>query len=366
MSMETLLKDKPELFKTQKIGDIVEGKVIGKGSKALYLDLGTWGAGIIFGKEFIEARNILRGLKIGDSIWAKIVDLENEEGYTELSLSQASSEMTWSTLKQKKDSGEVFPVKITGANKGGLLAEISGIPAFLPVSQLAPEHYPRVEGGDLNKILRELQKFLGKDMEIKIFDLDPKTNKLILSEKAKDTEKLKEILGNYNVGDIVEGEITGVVDFGAFIKFGPSYEKKTEPDAENSLYTLEGLIHISEMDWQLIENPNDIIKVGDIVKAKIIEITSDRVSLSLKALKADPWQNIESEYKKGDVIRGKVTKINPFGAFIRISPKIQGLCHISEFGTQKKMEDSLKMGQEYDFEILLIDAKNHKISLKLK
>jgi len=364
--MENLLKEKAELFKLPKTGEIVEGKVIGKGSKALYLDLGAWGAGIIYGKEFIEARNILRDLKIGDTIWAKIVDLENDEGYIELSLSQASSEMTWSNLNQKKESGEIFPVKIQGANKGGLLAEVSNIPAFLPVSQLAPEHYPRVEGGDLTKILKELQKFVGKDLEVKVFDLDPKTNKLILSEKAKDTEKLKEMLKNYNVGDIVEGEITGVVNFGAFMKFGPLHSSQNEAQQQESNYPLEGLIHISELDWQLIEDPNEIVKVGTIVKAKIIEIADNRVSLSLKALKTDPWQDIEAQYKKGDEIKGKVTKINPFGAFVRISPKIQGLCHISEFGTQKKMEDSLKVGEDYNFEILLIDIKNHKISLKLK
>jgi len=189
-----------------------------------------------------------------------------------------------------------------------------------------------------------------KDLEVKIFDVNPQEEKLIFSEKATDTEKLKEILKNYKMDDVVEGEITGVVDFGAFMKFGD----------------LEGLIHISELDWQLIENPSEIVKVGEKVKVKIIEITGDgRVSLSLKALKKDPWVGIEEKYKKGDEIKGEVTKFNIFGAFVEIGPKIQGLCHISEFGTKAKMEESLQVGKNYKFQILQIDPAEHRMTLKL-
>jgi small subunit ribosomal protein S1 len=239
-----------------------------------------------------------------------------------------------------------------GANKGGLTTEISGIPAFLPVSQLSPANYPRVEGADKSKILNELQKFIGKEMGIKIFDLNPREEKLILSEKASGVEKIKEILKNYKVGDVIEGEITGVTDFGAFIKFGE----------EN----LEGLIHISELDWKIIEDPSEIVQVGQKVKAKIIDITDDRVSLSLRALKKDPWAGIEEKYKKGDVVAGTVTKFNPFGAFIQIAPNIQGLCHVSEFGSEKKMEESLEVSKKYNFKILLIEPKDHRMTLKLE
>ena len=343
--------EKNNLLKPPQVGKIIEGKVIGRGRSALYLDLGAFGSGIIYGKEFQEAKEEIKDLKIGDTVFAKIIDLENEDGYIELSLSQASDELTWEKLKQKKEAGETLKVKISGANKGGLLTEVSGIPAFLPVSQLLPEHYPRVEGAESSKILKELQKFVGKELEVKIFDLDPKENKLILSEKAKESEKIKEILKNYQVGDIVEGEITGITDFGVFIKFGKE--------------GLEGLIHISELDWQLIEDPNEIVKVGQKVKAKIISISNDRVSLSLKALKKDPWEEIEKKYKKGDVVSGVVTKFNPYGAFVKLTPKIQGLCHISEFGTKTKMESTLKIGEKYNFQILSIDPKEHRMSLKL-
>ena len=338
------------LVKPPRVGEIVEGKIIGLKKGAVYVDLGPVGTGIIFGKEFLEAKEILRGLKSGDAVFAKVVDLENDDGYIELSLSKAGQELNWDKLKQLKDGGELVKVNILGANKGGLLAEVLGIQGFLPVSQLSPQNYPRVEGGDASKILRELQKFVGKEFDVKIFDIEPKEGKLILSEKAKETERLKEILKNYKVGDIVGGEITGLVDFGAFIKFGEE---------------LEGLIHISELDWAIVENPSDFVKIGDKVKAKIIEIKDDRVSLSLKALKEDPWANVEEKYKKGDKVSGKITKFNPFGAFVQINPKIQGLCHISEFITRAKMEEKLKLEEAYDFQILSIEPKEHRMSLKL-
>lgn len=343
--------EKNNLLRPPKNDEIIEGKVIGKEKGALFLDLGSFGTGIIYGREFLEARDNLRDLKEGDRVFAKVIDLENEEGYVELSISQAGKEITWQRLSQKKEKGEIISAKILGANKGGLLTEISGIAGFLPVSQLSLAHYPKVKDSQTTQIFRELQKFIGKELEVQIIDLDPKTQKLILSEKLKETGKIKESLKNYKVGDVVEGEITGILDFGAFFKFGK----------EN----IEGLIHISELDWRLVGNPSEIVKVGQKLKAKIIEITDDKVFFSLKALKKDPWKNIEKKYKKGDKVIGKVTKFNPFGAFVQITPKIQALCHISEFGTKSKMEEKIKIGQKYDFQILEINPKEHRLSLKL-
>ncbi|RLC35083.1 MAG: 30S ribosomal protein S1 [Candidatus Nealsonbacteria bacterium] len=341
-----------DLPKPPKVGEIVEGKIIGTGKSTIYVDLGNKGTGIIYGREFYTAKNELKNLKVGDKVFAKIVDLETDDGYIELSLTEAGKELSWEKLNEKKEKDAIINVKILGANKGGLITEVEGLQGFLPVSQLAPEHYPRVEGADKTKILNRLQKLVGKELEVKILDLNPKKEILIFSERATEIKKIKEILKKYKVGDIVEGEITGIVDFGAFVKFG-----KEE---------LEGLIHISELDWQLIEDPADIVQVGDKIKAKIIEITEDgRVSLSLKALKKDPWENLKEKYKKEDTVEGKVTKFNPFGAFVEIEPKIQGLAHISEFGTRSKMEEKLKIGETYKFKILQIEPKEHKMTLTL-
>lgn len=350
--MKDLMK-KNNLAKPIQIGKIIEGSLVGKGRSSIFLDLGNFGTGIIYGKEYQEAKTQLKALKIGDLVHAKVTDLENDEGYVELSLNQASNELNWNTILKNKENGEKMTVKITGANRGGLLTELYGLQAFLPVSQLSPENYPRVEGAESNKILTELQKFIGQEMEIKVFDMNPKEGKLILSERAKETEKLKEIIDKYKIGGVVKGEITGVTDFGVFLKFGDKEEE------------LEGLIHISELDWQLIENPSDVVKIGDKIEAKIISITNDRISLSLKTMKKDPWEGIEKKYNKEDIVKGKVTKFNPYGAFIQIAPKIQGLCHISEFGTKTKMESSLNIGKEYKFQILSIDPKEHRMSLKL-
>jgi len=339
------------------VGSTVEGKVVARDRSSLFIDLGINGTGIIYGREFYAVKDIVKNLEIGDKVFAKIVEMENDEGYKELSLRDATKEMSWQRLKELRDSGQIVTVRITGVNKGGLLTSVDGLQAFLPVSQLAPEHYPRVADADKAKILKELQKFIGKTLEVKILDLLAEENKLILSEKAKSEEKTKEVLKNYKKGDVVEGQITGIADFGAFIKFPFPIENENEQ--------IEGLIHISELDWQLVENPAEVVKVGEVVKAQIININNNQVFLSLKALKINPWEEIEKQYKKGDVIKGKVTKFSTFGAFVEIAPKIRGLCHISEFESKEKMEEQLKIGETYDFTVLLIEPKEHRMSLKL-
>jgi len=353
--MENLAKTKSELLRPPLIGEIIKGKVAGSSPATLFVDLGNWGAGLIFGREFFRAKNVIKNLKIGDELFVKVVDSENENGFWELSALEADRELNWLKLREKKDNNETLKVKIIGANKGGLLASVLTVPAFLPVSQLSSQNYPRVPDGDANKILKELQKFIGQEMELRILDVDPKTEKLILSEKIKETEKIREALKNYQVGQVVEAEITGLVDFGAFVKFGP-----TETP-------LEGLVHISELDWQLIESPSQVVSMGERVNLKIIDISFDgRVSLSLRALREDTWKEIESQLVKGGLAKGRVKKFNPFGAFVQVLPKIQGLCHVSEFGSRQKMEEALKIDQEYDFEVLLLDPKEHRLLLRLK
>ncbi|MCD5396981.1 MAG: S1 RNA-binding domain-containing protein [Candidatus Pacebacteria bacterium] len=340
--------DSSQLLKN---GDIVTGKIVKTGRSSVFIDLGALGTGIIFGKEFYETKSKLKKLKIEDVITAKVLELDNEEGYIELSLKEASKELNWKNLKEKKENNEIITIKITNANKGGLLAETTNIQMFLPVSQLSSEHYPRIRGADKLKILEELKKLIGKELKVKILDIDKQEEKVILSEKAKETEKIKEVLKKYKKGDIITGEISGIADFGAFIKFGE----------EN----LEGFIHISELDWQLIKDPSEIVKIGQRIKAKIINITDEKVSLSLKILKKNPWKEIEKKYKKGDIITGTVVKFNSFGAFIKISSKIQGLVHISEFGSFENMEKTLKIDKKYKFKISVIEPKNYKITLRL-
>ena len=364
--MITQMAKKPaeiaKYVKPPKKGEIVEGQVIGFGPSCVYLDLGPIGTGIIYGREYFAAKPVLSDLDIGDKISAKIIEVDNEDGYIELSLKEAHEKMGWEKLKELKENFETVIIKPNGANKGGLLAELYGIRGFLPLSQLSIEHYPRVEDGNTQEILRHLQQFIGKEMKVKILDVDPKEEKLIFSEKAVESKAIQELLKNYKPGDIVEGTITGLADFGAFIRFPL---KKNEKIKEGPDF-MEGLIHISELDWQLIQNPSEIVKVGDKVKAKIIDITKDgRVFLSLKALREDPWKKLKGKLKEGQKVKGKVIKLSSFGAFVEIAPKIRGLVRVSDFGGEMKMKEKLKEGGTYQFEIVKFQPKEHKLTLKL-
>ncbi len=332
-------------------------------SNYILLDLEPLGTGIVLGK---EAKDGLSSGKIkkGDLVSATLVDLENEDGYIELSIREASYGKSWDDLESKKDTQDVVATKVLDANRGGLIVELNGINGFLPVSQLSSEHYPRVEDGDKNKILELLKKLVGKEIHVKIIDASREEEKLIVSEKAAISEKEREVVSRLQVGDVVEGEISGVVDFGAFIKFLPPAKK----DSQNEADKLEGLVHISELAWQLIDNPREVVKTGDRVEAQIIGIDDTRISLSMKALKLDPWSEIEKKYKVGDTVKGKVDKINPFGSFVYLDKDIHGLAHVSEFREvypDKKMEEFLTAGEEYDWKILSIEPKEHRMGLML-
>ncbi|MBI3627545.1 MAG: S1 RNA-binding domain-containing protein [Candidatus Sungbacteria bacterium] len=349
--MENMLKSRGDFLNVPKVGEIVEGTAIEKKGAKLFIDLGVRGTGIIYGREYYEAQDIIKNIEPDSLVTAKVVELDNDEGYVELSLKEAGREKSWRDLKDKMQAGEVLSLPVKEANRGGLILELHGVRGFLPVSQLALKHYPRVENGDKERILAELQKFMNQELKVKILDVNPYENKLIFSERDSDSAEMKEKLAKYAKGDTVEGEITGVVNFGAFMKFDDG---------------LEGLIHISEIDWQLIEDPKAVLKVGEKKQAKIIDIEGDKISLSLKALTPDPWIAAGEKYKKGEIISGKVTKFNPYGAFVQIDETIQGLAHISEFGTRTKMREVLELGKTYDFKIVSIDIPEHRLSLALE
>ncbi|MDO8430044.1 MAG: S1 RNA-binding domain-containing protein [bacterium] len=348
-----LLKSSPDLMGMVKEGDLVTAKLLNRAPRAVYFDLGKYGTGVVYGVELLNAREVLKNLKEGDTASAKVADVENEDGYVELSLAGAEKQKSWQVVRELAEKGEEVSVKIVGANSGGLMTEIGGLKAFLPVSQLSSEHYPRVDDGDKAKILEELKKFVGQELKVKVLDVNPRAEKLILSEKEVTSVNLKEKLANYNVGDVIDGIISGVADFGAFVKFADN------PD-------VEGLIHISELDHKLIENPKEIVKVNDQVKAKILEIKDGRVTLSLKALKEDPWQKVEERYKAGAEVEGTVTRFNPFGAFVALDAEIQGLIHVSEFGSVEEMKLKIKEGERYKFHIDSVKPAEKRIILKLK
>ena len=346
-------------------GELIKGKVVTTTNSAVYEDLGVLGTGIIMGREMKDGLGIIEGLNEGDEIEATVVETENDDGYMELSIREAAYERAWSELRRKMEEKETVNTRILEAKRGGLMVEINGIYGFLPVSQLSHEHYPRVEDGDKNKILQLLLRLVGQEIKVKIIDVDAEEEKLIVSEKATYEEKERAIIGEFAVGDIVSGVVSGVVNFGAFVKFAPKGKKVEEVDDKQ---LLEGLVHISEIAWQLIDDPNSVVKTGEKVQCKIIDIDGTRVSLSIRALLKDPWTKIYNKYQVGKVVRGEVTKLNPFGAFIQLDSDIHGLAHVSEVLSKIKarsITDVLETGKKYAFKILSIEPESHRLGLTL-
>ncbi len=331
-----------------KLDALVEGPVILVKKSEVYVDLSPYGTGIIYGREFINAKDVIKKINLGDSIKAKVVEPENEEGYIELSLKEAKQALIWSEAEKSIKQKTIFNLEVKDANKGGLILEWQGIQGFLPASQLKAEHYPRVLDSDKDKILKELKKLVGQNLSVMIISTLPKEGKLIFSEKENNPEEKKEILSKYNIGEEVKCTVSGIVDFGVFLKL------------ENGL---EGLVHISELDWGLVEDPRVLFKIGQEVKAKVIEIKDGKISLSIKALKENPWKEFEGKLKKGDIIQGVVIKYNKHGALVSIKEGVAGLVHNSTFGLESKLREKLELGKTYNFQITLFEPKEHKMTL---
>ena len=358
--LSQLIKSEPDIIAFLKEGDLIEAEFIARNAKAVYFDLGKFGTGIIYGAELANSKDILKNIIKGGKVSAKIISLDNDNGFIELSLVGAHKQKGWQELKAVMENEEILNVKIIGANTGGLITEINEIKAFLPVSQLSNKNYPRIdsikteaiETTERNEILKELKKIVGQELKVKIIDLNPRNNKLIISERAAGEEDIKKLLEGYKTDDIIDGIVSGVANFGAFVRF-----------ADNP--SIEGFIHISELDYKMIDNPKDIVKINEQIKVKILEIKNSSVNLSLKALKTDPWLSVDETYKVGQKIKGKIIKIRNNGAFIQLTNDIIGLLPISEFSGQNPA-DTIQVGQDYTFSIVNIDAKDHKLILTLE
>lgn len=346
ITMDDLLASEQVGSLTQ--GEVVDGTIMSVRKHEVLIDLGPLGVG------FVPRREIGFGQKLeeGAPVTASVVDTEMDNGYSLLSLRKAAKDRGWDEVQRMVDDGETIEVTAYDANRGGLLIELEGVRGFLPVSQLSAEHYPRVGSSDKDEILQRLNALVGKPIKVRILDADRKANKLIFSEKEAIKEGLADRFEKLKVGDTVSGVVTGVVDFGAFV----------------NVEGIEGLIHISEISWERVNNPGDYVKVGDNVEARIIAIDKDRLSLSLKQLQEDPWMKEVDEFKKGASVEGTVTRITPFGAFVQISPAVEALVHVSELGEGEGAdpEKVFKLNERKQFKVLEVDKENRKISLSLK
>lgn len=333
-------------------GAIVSGVVSAIGRARVYIDVAPFGTGLIYGREYMNARDILRKVNVGDSIDAKVVAAENEDGYIELSLKEARQALIWADAEAAVKNSTILSLEVKEANKGGLIIDWQGIQGFLPASQLSAEHYPRVSDGDKDKILTALNELVGKHLSVVMITADPKEHKLIFSEKGlQEKEEKGEKVNKYAIGNVVDGEVTGAVDFGIFVKLEPG---------------LEGLVHISELDWGLVEDTRALYKVGDRVQVKVIEVKDDKISLSIKQLKENPWVSAAKKYQKDQIVDAVVIKYNKHGALASIEEGVAGLVHVSEFETEDKLKGVLSLGNVYKFKITLFEPTEQKMTLSFK
>lgn len=347
LTMDDLLEQQD--LAALKSGDVVQATVIEIKKHEIWLDLGPRGIGVVLRREIGNQK-----LEMGQEITASVIDPEIEEGYGLLSLRKAVKDRGWDELARIVADEEVIEVTAYDANRGGLLIEIEGIRGFMPVSQLSADNYPRVSSADKDEILQKLNALIGKSLRVRILDASRKDNKLIFSEKAAIKDDMQAKFAQLTVGDTVKGGVTGVIDFGAFVNVGG----------------IEGLIHISEISWERVEDPRKYIKTGDKIEAKIIAIDKDRLSLSIKQLTEDPWLKDVEKFKKDQIVEGKITRITPFGAFVQLTPAVEALVHVSEMGGGEEdgvdPEKIFKLNETKKFKVLDINTDSRKIALSLK
>ncbi len=331
-----------------KTGDVVEGVVTSVRKNEVWIDLGARGVGVVMRREIGHGQT----LEEGQQVVTSVVDPELDEGHALLSMRRAAKDRGWDELQKSFDDQEIIEISPYDANRGGLLVELAGVRGFLPVSQLAAGHYPRVSGADKDEILQKLNALTSKTLRVRILDISRKDNKLIFSEKEAVKDDMAQRFAKLKTGDIVNGVVTGVIDFGAFV----------------NVDGIEGLIHISEISWERVEDPRNYVKNGQKIEAKIIAIDKDRLSLSLKQMQEDPWLHEVKSFTKGDVVEGKVTRITPFGAFVQLSSSVEALVHVSEMSDDEGAdpEKIFQLNEKKKFKVLDIDTDGRKIALSLK
>ena len=347
---EELFKDSPEI-KYPKTGEVISGEIIKIEKKNILVNVNNQFTGLVISKELGNSVN-LDELKSGDAIDVMVLGDSIERGLLILSLKRANQIKSLQNLNDNFGSKEVMTVTPVEANKWGLLVDIDGLKGFIPVSQLTPLHYPRVEGADPKKILEHLEGLIGEPFKVRVINVDEGGKKIIFSEKAAIEDDREKALKTLKEGDIVEGTVSGILSYGLFVTFNG----------------LEGLVHVSEIDWGHVNDPSKFAKVGMKVKVKVIGLESEKISLSIKRLKQNPWDALSKRVKTGDVIKAPISRISQFGAFMDLDDGIQGLIHLSEIshGVVKDIRDFVKVGEEVEAKIINFEPQRKRIGLSLK
>lgn len=327
-------------------GESVKGTIIHKNESRLLLELDGGQIGMITKKEMGPVG--LDDFKIGTQVEAIVINPENDQGLVLMSLKKASQDMVWAEANTAMEEDRIIKVRIVEANKGGLMGEFKNLRCFLPVSQLMPVNYPRVDGAEAGLILKKLQEFIGQDFAVKVINVDRENEKIIISEKAAHQEKINETLQTLKTGDVFKGEVSGILKYGIFVTFNG----------------VEGLVHLSELDWGHVSSPSKHYQLGDKVEVMVIGIDRDKLSLSIKRLTEDVWKEKVKDINPGDTITGKVLRWNSQGVFLDIEEDVQGFFELAEFGVEDYEMLKFKEGQDLEGEVKEINYDSHRIELK--
>lgn len=344
-------EDFPDLLEktivTFNTGDVIEGTVVRIDRSEVFLDVGYKSEGVIPSRELTVKKSVNPNdiLKVGEKVKALVLDKEDDEGRLLLSVKRALFEKAWGDIQDIADNNKSVKGLVIESVKGGLIVDI-GVRGFLPASLI-----------DVRRV-KELNSYIGEEVEAKILELDRQRNNIVLSRKAfleeEQSEERQGFLDDLEVGDIKEGKVSSIVNFGAFIDIGG----------------MDGLVHVSELSWRHVENPNEIVKVGDEATVKVLEIDleKERISLSIKQVTEDPWLDFELSFNEGDIVDGKVTKVVPFGSFVTIGKGVEGLVHVSEISLEKvdSPELALAIGETVKVKIIELDIPKRRVNLSIK
>ncbi len=328
-SMEELLSNTGYQLKGLKKGDTVNATITRISAREIALDTGSKTEGVVMDKEIENYRDMLSKLKVGDVVAAQVIVAENDRGQSVLSIRKSLLDKRWTTLADVQKNGEAVDVTLRDPVRGGVLVDYGGIRGYIPMSQL--------DGA----ISKQLDKATGRRIKVKVIEVDPATNRLVFSQRAITEEavlaKQKELLDVIPVDTTVEATITGVAPFGAFAKFA------VEKDSVK--HEVEGLVHISEIAWEKVDDPNQYLKAGDTIKVKVVGVDekTGKVTLSVKQLLPDPWEHVLDMFEKDSQVKGKVTRTSPYGIFVELTPGVEGLIHISKVtpGTEPKVGEEI-------------------------
>lgn len=341
-TMDELLALETNKIHGLKKGQIVDGVVTEITSKTIFIDIGAKTEGVVLGKEFEREKDFIKSLKPGDKVKAYVGNTENQKGQILVSLRQAASAFVWDNLRDLMERGEKVEVKGREVNKGGLIVDaLFSLQGFVPGSQIGSAWQGK------------LDQLVGRKLAVKIIEVNREQNRLVFSEKAiSDAEKIEKIaqaIKKLKLDDIFEAEVTQIAPFGIFVKVKADNEE------------VEGLVHISEVSWQKIDDLAKLYKVKEKIKVKVISLEDGRVQFSTKKLLQDPWEEIEKKCPVDGRLKGKVVRLTSFGALVEIEPGIEGLVHISKIPP----EFSINEGDKIDIYIESIDRKARRISLGL-